>query len=116
MVRRRRGNARLAFIPLQTGWRPYATGARLPRRDRWLYSPAGMSSTPASLVLFGIAVAAYTLAVVAFVLHLAFRKRVLGDIGMALVLIGWSVHFASIFPRAVEGGHWPLGNMYAYST
>jgi cytochrome c-type biogenesis protein CcsB len=75
-----------------------------------------MSSTPASLVLFGIAVAAYTLAVVAFVLHLAFRKRILGDIGMALVLIGWPLHFASIFTRALEAGHWPLGNMYEYST
>ena len=75
-----------------------------------------MSSTPASLVLFGIAVAAYTLAVVAFVLHLAFRKRVLGDIGMALVLVGWPLHFASIFTRALEAGHWPLGNMYEYST
>jgi cytochrome c-type biogenesis protein CcsB len=75
-----------------------------------------MSSTPASLVLFGIAVAAYTLAVVAFVLHLAFRKRILGDIGMGLVLIGWPLHFASIFTRALEAGHWPLGNMYEYST
>ena len=75
-----------------------------------------MSSTPASLVLFGIAVGAYTLAVVAFVLHLAFRKRVLGDIGMALVLVGWPLHFASIFTRALEAGHWPLGNMYEYST
>src|SRR6202140_1911902 len=91
-------------------------GARLPRRGRWLYSPAGMSSTPASLVLFGLPIPPYPLAVVAFVLHLAFRKRVLGDIGMALVLIGWPIHFASIFTRALEAGHWPLGNMYEYST
>ena len=75
-----------------------------------------MSSTPASLVLFGIAVGAYTLAVVVFVLHLAFRKRWLGDVGMALVLIGWPIQFASIFTRALEAGHWPLGNMYEYST
>jgi cytochrome c-type biogenesis protein CcsB len=75
-----------------------------------------MSSTPASLVLFGIAVGAYTLAVVAFVLHLAFRKRWLGDAGMVLVLVGWPLHFASIFTRALEAGHWPLGNMYEYST
>jgi cytochrome c-type biogenesis protein CcsB len=85
-------------------------------RARWLYSAAGMSSTPLSLVLFGIAVGAYTLAVVAFVLHLAFRKRWLGDAGMALVLIGWPLHAASIFTRALEAGHWPLGNMYEYST
>jgi cytochrome c-type biogenesis protein CcsB len=75
-----------------------------------------MSSTPASLVLFGIAVGAYTLALVAFVLHLAFRKRWLGDAGVALVLIGWPLHFASILTRALEAGHWPLGNMYEYST
>jgi len=75
-----------------------------------------MSSTPASLVLFGIAVGAYTLAVVAFVLHLAFRKRWLGDAGMGLVLVGWPLHFASILTRALEAGHWPLGNMYEYST
>jgi cytochrome c-type biogenesis protein CcsB len=75
-----------------------------------------MSSTPASLVLFGIAVGAYTLALVAFVLFLAFRKRWLGDVGVALVLIGWPLHFASILTRALEAGHWPLGNMYEYST
>ncbi len=75
-----------------------------------------MANTPASLVLFGIAVAAYVAALVAFVLHLAFRKRMLGDIGMALVMIGWPIHAASIFTRALEAGHWPLGNMYEYST
>jgi cytochrome c-type biogenesis protein CcsB len=75
-----------------------------------------VGSAPASLVLFGIAVAAYCAALIAFVLHLAFRKRSLGDIGMALVLVGWPIHAASIFTRAHEAGHWPLGNMYEYST
>src|SRR5580700_9518843 len=116
MVSTRRGNGCLASIPFQGEFRWTQPMARPPRHPGWLYSRAGMSSTPASLVLFGIAVAAYTLAVVAFVLHLAFRKRILGDIGMALVLIGWPIHFASIFTRALEAGHWPLGNMYEYST
>jgi hypothetical protein len=75
-----------------------------------------MGSTPASLVLFGVAVGAYCIALVAFVLHLAFRRRALGDIGMVFVLLGWPLHFASIFTRAFEAGHWPLGNMYEYST
>ncbi|HEX6538449.1 MAG TPA: c-type cytochrome biogenesis protein CcsB [Candidatus Dormibacteraeota bacterium] len=75
-----------------------------------------MASTPLSLVLFGVAVAAYCVALVAFVLFLAFRKKVLGDIGLAAVLLGWPVHAASIFTRALEAGHWPLGNMYEYST
>ncbi len=75
-----------------------------------------MASAPASLVLFGIAVGAYCLALVGFVLYLAFRRRVLGDIGLTLALIGWPVHAASILTRAFEAGHWPLGNMYEYST
>lgn len=75
-----------------------------------------MAGTPLSLVLFGIAVGAYCVALVAFVLYLALRRKVLGDIGLAAVLIGWPLHAASIFTRALEAGHWPLGNMYEYST
>ena len=75
-----------------------------------------MASTPLSLVLFGVAVGAYCVALVAFVLFLAFRRKVLGDIGVAAVLLGWPAHAASIFTRALEAGHWPLGNMYEYST
>ncbi|MBV8527133.1 MAG: c-type cytochrome biogenesis protein CcsB [Candidatus Dormibacteraeota bacterium] len=75
-----------------------------------------MASTPLSLVLFGVAVGAYCAALVAFVLFLALRKKVLGDIGLAAVLLGWPVQAASIFRRALEAGHWPLGNMYEYST
>src|SRR5438128_6396039 len=75
-----------------------------------------MASTSASLVLFGAAVGAYSLALVGFVLFLALRRRWLGDTALALVLLGWPLHAASIFTRAFEAGHWPLGNMYEYST
>ncbi|MBV8196254.1 MAG: c-type cytochrome biogenesis protein CcsB [Candidatus Dormibacteraeota bacterium] len=75
-----------------------------------------MATTPLSLVLFGVAVGAYCIALLAFVLHLAFRRRILGDIGLAAVCVGWPIHAASIFTRALEAGHWPLGNMYEYST
>jgi cytochrome c-type biogenesis protein CcsB len=75
-----------------------------------------MDSAPLSLVLFGVAVGAYCLALVAFVLHMAFRRKVLGDTGVALVLVGYPLHAASILTRALEAGHWPLGNMYEYST
>jgi cytochrome c-type biogenesis protein CcsB len=80
------------------------------------YTPGGMASTPASLVLFGVAVGAYSVALVGFVLHLAFRRRLFGDAALALVLVGWPLHAASILTRALESGHWPLGNMYEYST
>ncbi|MGH7687706.1 MAG: c-type cytochrome biogenesis protein CcsB [Candidatus Dormibacteria bacterium] len=75
-----------------------------------------MASTPLSLVLFGVAVGAYCVALIAFVLYLTFRRRVIGDIGLVAVLVGWPLHAASIFTRALEAGHWPLGNMYEYST
>jgi cytochrome c-type biogenesis protein CcsB len=75
-----------------------------------------MASAPPSLVLFGIAVGAYSLAMVGFVLYLAFRRRWLGDTALVLVLLGWPLHAASILTRALESGHWPLGNMYEYST
>ena len=75
-----------------------------------------MQGAPASLVLFGLAVAAYALALLGFILHLAFKRRYLADGALALVLVGWPLHAASILTRAFEAGHWPLGNMYEYST
>ncbi len=30
--------------------------------------------------------------------------------------LAWPFHAASIATRAIEAGHWPLGNMYEYST
>src|SRR5947209_3937049 len=75
-----------------------------------------MASAPASLVLFGVAVGAYSVALVGFVLYLGLRRRFLADIALGLVLLGWPVHAASILTRALEAGHWPLGNMYEYST
>jgi cytochrome c-type biogenesis protein CcsB len=75
-----------------------------------------MSNAPASLILFGVAVGAYCFALLGFVLFAALRRRVFGDVALVLVLLGWPFHAASIFTRALEAGHWPLGNMYEYST
>ena len=73
-------------------------------------------STPLSLALFGVAVGAYSLAVIVFVFALTFRRAAIGRAAVALVMLGWPFHAASIFTRALEAGHWPLGNMYEYST
>jgi cytochrome c-type biogenesis protein CcsB len=73
-------------------------------------------STPLSLALFGIAVGIYSLSVAVFVVALAFRRAPIAKTGVALVMLGWPFHAASIFTRGLEGGHWPLGNMYEYST
>jgi cytochrome c-type biogenesis protein CcsB len=75
-----------------------------------------MSQTPLSLALFWVAVVAYLVALLAFVVSHALRRRVIADVGLAAVLVGWPFHLSSIITRALEAGHWPLGNMYEYST
>lgn len=73
-------------------------------------------STPLSLALFGIAVGLYSLAVLFFIIAFAFRRSRIALIGAAVVATGWPFHLASIVTRTLESGHWPLGNMYEYST
>ncbi|HEV7677274.1 MAG TPA: c-type cytochrome biogenesis protein CcsB [Candidatus Dormibacteraeota bacterium] len=75
-----------------------------------------MSPTPLSLALFWVAVVAYLVALLAFVVAYAWRRRVIADAGLAAVMLGWPFHLGSIMARAFESGHWPLGNMYEYST
>jgi cytochrome c-type biogenesis protein CcsB len=75
-----------------------------------------MSQTPLSLALFWVAVATYLVALLAFIVYLPVRRRVVADVGLAAVMLGWPFHLASIVTRALEAGHWPLGNMYEYST
>jgi cytochrome c-type biogenesis protein CcsB len=75
-----------------------------------------MSPTPLSLALFWVAVVAYLVALLAFIVAYAWRRRVIADVGLAAALLGWPFHLGSIMARAFEAGHWPLGNMYEYST
>src|SRR4030088_943496 len=80
-----------------------------------LYSDA-MADTPLSLALFWIAVVAYLVALVLFVIYLPLRRRWVADLALGAVMTGWPFHGASIITRALEANHWPLGNMYEYST
>ena len=75
-----------------------------------------MSQTPLSLTLFGVAVAFYVAALIGFIAYIPFRRRRVADTALALAVIGWPFHLASILTRAFESGHWPLGNIYEYST
>ena len=75
-----------------------------------------MNQTPLSLTLFGIAVGFYVAGLVGFVLYVPFRRRRIADVALGLVALGWPFHLASILTRALESGHWPLGNIYEYST
>jgi cytochrome c-type biogenesis protein CcsB len=75
-----------------------------------------MNPTPLSLTLFGVAVAFYVAALVGFVAYIPWRRRRVADTALGLVALGWPFHLASILTRAFEAGHWPLGNIYEYST
>jgi cytochrome c-type biogenesis protein CcsB len=75
-----------------------------------------MTPTPLSLTLFGIAVAFYVAGLVGFLVYLPFRERRIANTAVGLVALGWPFHLASILTRALEAGHWPLGNIYEYST
>lgn len=76
----------------------------------------GTASTPLSLELFWVAVVCYLVGLVGFVLHLVVRRRAVEDLALGALMTGWPFHAASIVSRALEAGHWPLGNMYEYST
>ena len=75
-----------------------------------------MGDTPLSLALFWIAVVAYLVALLGFVVYLPLRRRWVADLALGAAMTGWPFHLASIVTRALEAGHWPLGNMYEYST
>ncbi len=73
-------------------------------------------SAPLSLDFFGVAVFGYCLALLAFVLYIVVRRPLLGNTAVGLVVLSWPVHFTSVVFRGLESGHWPLSNMYEYST
>jgi cytochrome c-type biogenesis protein CcsB len=75
-----------------------------------------MTPTPLSLTLFGVAVALYVAALVGFLAYLPLRRSRIAATAVGLVALAWPFHLASILTRALEAGHWPLGNIYEYST
>ena len=75
-----------------------------------------MGSGSLSLALFWVAVVCYLVALVLFILHLGFRRALIGDLAVGAAMTGWPFHAGSIVSRAIEAQHWPLGNMYEYST
>jgi len=75
-----------------------------------------MPSGDFSLTLFWIAVGCYLAALLAFIVYLPVRRRAFADLGLGLAALGWPFHLGSIISRFIIAQHWPLGNMYEYST
>jgi cytochrome c-type biogenesis protein CcsB len=75
-----------------------------------------VNDTSLSLTLFDVAVALYVAGLLGFMVYVPLRRRRIADTALALVALAWPFHLASILTRAFESGHWPLGNIYEYST
>src|SRR5260370_19930633 len=75
-----------------------------------------MHGTPLSLTLFWVAVVAYLVGFLAFVLHIAFGRRALSDVGVVAAMTGWPFHAGSIVARALEAGRRAPLQIYEYST
>jgi cytochrome c-type biogenesis protein CcsB len=67
-----------------------------------------------SNVAFGIALALYLGAAVAYFHHLAFRRRRVLTAGHVLAGAGVAVHLSSVVTRGLAAGRVPWGNMYEY--
>jgi cytochrome c-type biogenesis protein CcsB len=63
---------------------------------------------------FGVTLALYLGAAVAYFHHLAFRRRGVLAAGRAVAAIGVVVHLSSVVSRGLAAGRVPWGNMYEY--
>ena len=64
---------------------------------------------------FTVAFFAYLAAMIAAFHHLAFRRRVVWAVSVALTAGGLAAHLVSVLARGLAAGRVPLGNMYEYS-
>jgi cytochrome c-type biogenesis protein CcsB len=64
---------------------------------------------------FTVAFLSYLAAMLAAFHHLAFRRRTVWAVSVALVGAGAAAHLVSVVARGVAAGRVPLGNMYEYS-
>ena len=64
---------------------------------------------------FNVAFFAYLVAMVAAFHHLAFRRRPVWAVSIALTGLGAAAQLVSVVARGVAAGRIPLGNMYEYS-
>jgi cytochrome c-type biogenesis protein CcsB len=69
-----------------------------------------------SLHLYFGALVLYLGGMLAFFAYFAYRREALRWIGLALVVPGTAVHLLAIVFRGLADGHYPLANMYEYSS
>lgn len=71
---------------------------------------------PLSLTLFGVAIAAYFVSMPLYFVAAGFSKPIIWKVAMALSGAGLAAHLGSYAFRWAADGHYPLSNMYEYSS
>jgi cytochrome c-type biogenesis protein CcsB len=78
------------------------------------YNSPGMEST--SVTLFGWAIAAYFLSMPLYFVAAGFGRALVARIALGLTAVGLVLHLGSYGFRWAADGHYPLSNMYEYSS
>ena len=107
VVTGRRGPARWQLIPLAF----YLLAFALVRADL-----VGGSAADLSLQLYFSAMVMYVGGMFFYFAYFAYRREVLRWVAIALVAPGAAIHLAAIIVRGFADGHYPLANMYEYSS
>jgi cytochrome c-type biogenesis protein CcsB len=69
-----------------------------------------------SLTLFGVAIGAYFVSIPIYFVAAGWARRRLALVAMGVTTVGLAVHIASYALRWGASGHYPLSNMYEYSS
>ena len=101
---------------LAAAWRalpliPYVLVILLLRQDLGGASPADLS-----LHLYFAAMLLYLAGMLAYFVYFAYRRESLRGLGLAVVIPGLVLHLGAIVSRGIADGHYPLANMYEYSS
>ena len=75
-----------------------------------------LSPSDLSLHLYFDALLLYLGAMLFFFANFSYRRAVLRSLALALVVPGAVIHLLSIVIRGIADGHYPLANMYEYSS
>jgi cytochrome c-type biogenesis protein CcsB len=90
---------------------PYALVFLLLRQDLGGALPAELS-----LNLYFSAMLLYLAGMLAYFIYFAYRRERFRWVGLAVVIPGVVIHFGAIVARGIADGHYPLANMYEYSS
>ncbi len=76
----------------------------------------GVRPADLSLQLYFSAMLLYLAGMLAYFIYFAYRRESFRWLGLAVVVPGLGLHFGAIVARGIADAHYPLANMYEYSS